>query len=110
MANGYFVPAGETGDEFRYWIVEFEFAVLLEKQSGDGSELLADRANGVAQIGRRRQPGLELRCPIGIGIKNSAVLHYRDSGTRHTSCLKDLARDRVDLPVKHRISSGLCAQ
>src|SRR6185369_5123083 len=47
-ANSYVIPAREAGDVSRNWIVEAEFSFLLENERGDGGELLADRADGVA--------------------------------------------------------------
>src|SRR6185437_6460862 len=70
------VAAREAGHVLRDGIVERELPFLLQEQDGRRRELLADRADSVAHVGRGRDARVELRRAIGVRVQQAALPHH----------------------------------
>ena len=70
-------PRVRPGTNFADGVVEFELAVLLEKQDGGGGELFGDRADGVAHFGRGWLVGSDVRAAVGMGVDELSAFARR---------------------------------
>src|SRR5439155_26251778 len=83
LANGDFAGARQIRKVLRDFVLDGEFTLLIEQENRRGSELLADRAEGIARGGIGIAAGSHVRAAERLGVDQLAI---SDDGNRDAGC------------------------
>ena len=105
LPDRYFAAARQAGNIFAHRVIQAELALFLQQQDCRRRELLRDRPDRIAHVGRGCLVGIKLRVAVGMRVHQHSTLHDGNRRGRDAPLLHHVLRNSVDTVAQRWVDS-----